>query len=31
VKETAANSFGAPFAGAGGGVFAAQFDVEGIL
>lgn len=31
VKETAPNSYGAGFAQAGGGVWAAQFDVQGIL
>lgn len=31
VSETQPNSYGAAFATAGGGVFAAQFDVSGIL
>lgn len=31
VRETAANSFGAAFAAAGGGVYAMQYDVSGIL
>ena len=30
VRETKPNSFGAGFAGAGGGVWATQFDVSGI-
>ena len=30
VRETKANSFGAGFASAGGGVWATQFDVSGI-